>query len=51
MSQLMWKMDLSHIRTAKAKASLRIRSVSTEPSLFAVRLQNIGNYMKLQTKL
>ena len=35
MSQLMWKRYLTHQRPAKAQASLRIRTVSPEPSLFA----------------
>ena len=34
MSQLMRLWDLSHTRQAKAQASLRIRAVSPEPSLF-----------------
>ena len=35
LSQLMWLWYLSHRRPAKAQASLHIRAVSPEPSLFA----------------
>ena len=40
MSQFMCKKGhLSHMQTAKAQASLRIRAVSPEPSLFAHTIQ------------
>ena len=49
MSQLMRLWYLSHRRPAKAQASLRIRAVSPEPSLFAH--MKYGNRRRVRPKM
>ena len=51
MSQLMRLWYLSHRRPAKAQASLRIRAVSPEPSLFAHMKYVYVNRWRAQSKI
>ena len=52
MSQLMWKKYLSQGRTVKAQASLRICTVSPEPSLFAHTIKGFrGSFVQRATSL